>query len=206
MSTGVWTADNYCVMYFLSFCYKILCTECLDLDLFHSINIMLCWCYRKHIIIDLVHVDANRYLINPVKKQSNLNRTQPCLPYPFFLRVRKPSSSTHPYYFGWDCDLRKQVTTERASSIWVFWKTLHTEPGSGPLKPTNGSVAGTGRELRKELEIGRASCRERLMNEWMRRIVRDMNPWVLVYELLIITVLCIFCLSAVKLGVLNAWI
>ena len=56
-------------MYFLSFRYEDLCTKCLDLDLFHSIYIILCRCYIKHIIIDLVHVDENRYIINPAKNK-----------------------------------------------------------------------------------------------------------------------------------------
>ena len=65
--------------------------------------------------------------------------------YLLSLRVRKPGSSTLPYCFGWDFDLHKQVTTERASSIGVCWKIFTSEPGSGPLKPTNGSVVGTRR-------------------------------------------------------------
>ena len=115
-------------------CCESLCIE-LDLDLFCSGYVTLCWCYEKNIIVDLVHMDAIRYIFNPMQRQGNLNRMQPCLPYPSFLRVRKPGSSTHPYYFGWDCDLRKRVTAERASSIGVCWQTLHTELGSGPLKP-----------------------------------------------------------------------
>jgi len=50
--------------------------------------------------------------------------------------VQKLGSSTLPYYLGWDFDLHKQVTAERASSIGVCWKTLTYEPRSGPLKAT----------------------------------------------------------------------
>ena len=56
--------------------------------------------------------------------------------YLLSLRVRKPSSSTLPYCFEWDFDLRKHVTAERANSIGFFWQTFTSEPGSGPLEPT----------------------------------------------------------------------
>ena len=48
---------------------KICVTECLDLDLFLSFYIMLYWWHRKNITIDLVHMDANRYLINSAQNK-----------------------------------------------------------------------------------------------------------------------------------------
>ena len=177
VSTVVWIVDNCCVMYFLSFCYEGSYNEWLDLDLFCSFYKILCWCYRKHIIIDLVHVDENRYIVNSVKEQGNLNRTQPYLPYPSFLRVQKPGSNTHPYYFRWYCDLCKRVTSERANSIGVCWQTLHTEPRSGPLKPTNGFIVGTGRRsLRKE-----SNNDKRILEAWKKRdrgLVQKIDPGV----------------------------
>ena len=85
-----------------------------------------------------MHVDVNRDLINSAQNKVILelqDLAQLYFSYPSFLRVRKPGSNTHPYYFEWDFDLCKQVTAERASIIGVCWQTLHTEPGSGPLKP-----------------------------------------------------------------------
>ena len=134
---------------------------------------MLCWCIENHIIVDLVHVDVIGYIFNPVQRQGILNRMKPCLPYPSFLRVRKPGSSTHPYYFRWDFGLRKQVTTERASSIGVCWQTLHTKPGSGPLKPTNGSIVGIGRSLRK---VSGNDIRD-LTQRWMSATLGESTTW-----------------------------
>ena len=72
------------------------------------------------------------------------------LAYLLSFQVQKPSSSTLPYCFGWDFDLRKQVIAKRASSIGVCWQTLTCEPGSGPLKTKNGSVVGTRRILKDQ--------------------------------------------------------
>ena len=79
-------------------CYESLCIE-VNLDLFCSSYLMLCWCYEKHIIVDLVHVDAIGYIFNPAPRLGNLKRMQPCFPYPSFLKVWKRGSNTHPYYF-----------------------------------------------------------------------------------------------------------